>query len=73
MYKYFYKNKEKEDYNTNSNKPKRCRIEKLVEGEETTKYGEFVTSYFLWLTPDEQKNKAEELNSMTKTDDTILK
>ena len=42
-------------------------IMKNDEGkEDTTKYGEFVSSYFAWLTLDGQKKKAEELENMTK-------
>ena len=36
------------------------------EIEDTTKYGEFVSSYFAWLTLDGQKERAEKLNKMTK-------
>lgn len=36
------------------------------EVEDTTKYGEFISSYFVWLTPEKQKNKAKEMNNMTK-------
>ena len=32
----------------------------------TTKYGEFVTSYFAWLPIEKQKEKAEKMNEMTK-------
>ncbi len=35
-------------------------------GENTTKYGEFVCSYFAWVSLPEQKEKAEELQDMTK-------
>ncbi len=35
-------------------------------GEDTTKYGEFVSSYFAWIPLPEQKQKAEEMNNMTK-------
>ena len=34
--------------------------------EDTTKYGEFVCSYFAWLPPKSQKEKAKEMNEMTK-------
>lgn len=37
--------------------------------EDTTKYGEFVSSYFAWITPEEQKKRAEELNKKTKNDE----
>lgn len=33
--------------------------------ENSKKSEEFITSYFNWLTPDEQKEKAIELNKMT--------
>lgn len=29
--------------------------------ENVTKYGEFVSSYFAWLTPERQKKRAEDL------------
>ena len=41
----------------------------LRENEDTTKYGEFVTSYFAWLTPDKQKQKAESMEKITKIDE----
>lgn len=34
--------------------------------EDSTKYGEFVSSYFAWLTLEGQKERADELNKMTK-------
>ena len=34
--------------------------------EDTSKYGEFISSYFSWLTPDKQKEKAKEMDNMTK-------
>ena len=33
--------------------------------EDTTKYGEWMASYFTWITPEEQKEKVKELNDMT--------
>ena len=38
----------------------------ISEIEDATKYGEFVSSYFAWLTLDRQKKKAKEMESMTK-------
>ena len=35
-------------------------------GEDTTKYGEFVSSYFGWVSLDEQKRQAEKLQKITK-------
>ena len=43
-------------------------IEKDEEMEDVTKYGEFVTSYFAWVTPERQKKRAKELDNMTKKD-----
>lgn len=34
--------------------------------EDSTKYGEFVTSYFAWIPLDKQKKKAEQMEKMTK-------
>lgn len=35
-------------------------------GEDATKYGEFVCSYFGWITQDKQREKVEELQNITK-------
>lgn len=37
------------------------------EIEDSTKYGEFVSSYFAWLTLDGQKQRAKELDDKTKS------
>ncbi len=38
-----------------------------IEGyEDVTKYGEFVSSYFAWMTLEEQKIKANKMENMTK-------
>ena len=42
----------------------------ISEIEDATKYGEFVSSYFAWLTLDRQKKKAKEMESMTKKKET---
>ena len=44
-------------------------IDKNENEEDVTKYGEFVTTYFAWITPERQKRRANELNEMTKKDD----
>ena len=36
------------------------------EKEDATKYGEFIPSYFAWISLPEQKEKVEELQEMTK-------
>lgn len=38
----------------------------IQEVEDTTKYGEFISSYFAWLTLDKQKEKANQMQEMTK-------
>ena len=35
------------------------------EKEDATKYGEFISSFFAWKTPDEQKEIAEQLANIT--------
>ncbi len=35
-------------------------------GEDTTKYGEFITSYFAWVSLPKQKEKVEKLENITK-------
>ena len=40
--------------------------EEIGEIEDTTKYGEFVSSYFAWLTLDSQKKTARKLENITK-------
>ena len=40
-------------------------IGQFEETEDVTKYGEFVSSYFAWLTLDKQKKKADEIQNMT--------
>lgn len=72
-----YKNNRKEvkesDVNTTTNPNKTLQeseltknIEKDEEMEDVTKYGEFVSSYFAWLTPERQKKRAKEIDEMTK-------
>lgn len=38
----------------------------LEEMEDATKYGEFVSSYFAWLTLDGQKERSNKLEEVTK-------
>ena len=35
-------------------------------GEDATKYGEFISSYFAWVSLPEQKEKVERLQNITK-------
>ena len=34
--------------------------------EDSTKYGEFISSYFAWITLERQKEEAEKLENITK-------
>lgn len=49
-----------------NNDPQMQHLDELVNGEGTTRYGEFVTSYFAWVGMNRQKVRAEQLNNMTK-------
>lgn len=37
----------------------------IKEKEDATKYGEFISSFFEWITPDKQKENAEKMENMT--------
>lgn len=41
-------------------------------GEDATKYGEFVSSYFAWISLPDQKEKAKELAKMTEKNEEDL-
>ena len=45
---------------------KKYNPEKFEIGDDSTKYGEFISSYFAWITPEEQKRKVDKLQNMTK-------
>lgn len=54
-------------YEIESNRRKNIeQTESIEEGDDATKYGEFISSYFAWLTPDKQRKRAEEIDKMTK-------
>lgn len=38
-------------------------------GEDATKYGEFISSYFAWVSLPKQKEKVEELENITKKEE----
>lgn len=42
-------------------------------GEDTTKYGEFISSYFAWVSLPQQKGRVNELEEMTKKEEKIDK
>ena len=39
------------------------------EKEDATKYGEFVSSYFGWISPEKQKDRGKELEKITKKEE----
>lgn len=43
----------------------KVEIGELEEMEDITKYGEFVSSYFAWISPKRQKKRANEIENMT--------
>ena len=45
------------------------RNNKKEVGEDATKYGEFVSSFFGWISLKDQKKRTEELENMTKEDE----
>lgn len=45
---------------------KKDKIGNREEMEDVTKYGEFVSSYFAWLTLEHQKENAQKMENMTK-------
>ena len=42
------------------------KIGNIESGEDVTKYREFVSSYFAWLTLEHQKQNAKKMEDMTK-------
>ena len=48
----------------------KTEISQFEEQEDVTKYGEFVSSYFAWLTLDRQKRRANQMQDMTKQENT---
>lgn len=45
---------------------KRSEIMRKNKKENTTQYGEFISSYFSWITPEAQKKRGEELENISK-------
>jgi len=48
-------------------------MDEKEEKEDTTNYGEFITSYFAWVPLPLQKEKAEEIENMTKNEESKRK
>lgn len=54
------------DKDDNAKNEELHHLDKLIGGEGCTRYGEFISSYFAWISLPNQKERAEELNNMTK-------
>ena len=52
--------------NKEENKSKKVRNNDFEVGEAATKYGEFISSYFSWVSLPHQKERVEELQNITK-------
>ena len=64
-------NKKSREFSKKSNEDFEKRVNRSLEekyevGEDSTKYGEFISSYFAWISLPNQKERAEELHHMTK-------
>lgn len=55
-----------EEKNKKEEKEKQVEYGIAEVGEDATKYGEFISSYFAWVSLPEQKEKVEELEKITK-------
>lgn len=55
-----------EDKTQKQEKEKQVEYGIAEVGEDATKYGEFISSYFAWVSLPEQKEKVEELQDITK-------
>ena len=47
-------------------KEKQVEIATNEVGEDGTKYGEFISTYFAWVSLPQQKDRVEEIENMTK-------
>ena len=56
----------KDKIKENKENQKMVRRDDVEVGEDSTKYGEFVSSYFAWIPLPEQKEKAKRLENITK-------
>lgn len=55
--------------NKEENKSKKVRNNDFEVGEDATKYGEFISSYFSWVSLPHQKERVEELQNITKKEE----
>ena len=57
-----------DEKNNKDEKEKIMDLSSVEVGEDATKYGEFISSYFAWVSLPEQKAKAENMENITKKD-----
>ena len=57
---------DKNNKDNKKNDDKKMDISSMEVGEDATKYGEFISSYFAWVSLPDQKEKVEELEAMTR-------
>ncbi len=58
----------KDKIQENKENQKVARKNEPEVGEDSTKYGEFISTYFAWIPLPEQKENAERLQNITKKD-----
>ena len=58
----------KDKIQENKENQKVARRNEPEVGEDSTKYGEFISTYFAWIPLPEQKENAERLQNITKKD-----
>ena len=59
---------EKNKIQKNKENQQVARRDEPEVGEDSTKYGEFISTYFAWIPLPEQKEKAKRLQEITKKD-----
>lgn len=57
----------------NKENEKQVKIDISEVGEDATKYGEFISTYFAWISLPKQKDRVSELENMTKNKEKIEK
>lgn len=58
--------KEKKETKEKQEKDTMLDVAMAQMGEDATGYGEFIPSYFTWVTPEEQRKTVERLENITK-------
>ena len=58
-------NQEKIDSNIEKERKEQINFANSEIGEDVTMYGEFISTYFAWVPPTKQKERAKELQNMT--------